>query len=288
MFTIGKVFHLTQVVDDLDEADAWYDRVFAPFRNYRGYMAEAVRVASAFCIGDHVNELVQLADVPGAHASPIGRFRARFGSRFHSIAWFVDDVGACYRTLSDHGVRTVDVAGRRIVSDEHAVEVGYIWTHPKDSYGLLEFGRSPGRFGVDPRYQAFWPTAVAYWRDVHPLGLSGPLGLTFSVSDPDGAAIFYEEVLGATRVPSDAGHAFAVGETTTVELLDKDSDPALRAFGEGIFGATFHSVDLERAAAHLAAVGVVGRRRDGDSAIVIDAEQALGATITLAATSRVT
>jgi catechol 2,3-dioxygenase-like lactoylglutathione lyase family enzyme len=281
MFAIGKVFHLTQVVDDLDEADAWYDRVFAPFRTYRGYMEEAFRVASAFCIADHVNELVQLADVPGAESSPIGRFRARFGSRLHSIAWFVDDVAAAHRTLTDHGVRIFDVTGRPVDRDEQAAELGYIWTHPRDSHGLLEFARPPGRFSLDGRFQPFWPTAVAYWRDVHPLGVTGPLGLTFSVTDFDGAAAFYEDVLGAAPVPCDAGYAFAVGESTTVELRDKQSDPRLRAFGDGIFGATFHTVDLDRAARHLAAVGVLAREHDG--ALVIDPEHALGATITLAA-----
>ena len=32
MFTIGKLFHLTHVVDDLGAVDKWYDNIFAATR----------------------------------------------------------------------------------------------------------------------------------------------------------------------------------------------------------------------------------------------------------------
>ena len=99
MFNICKLFHLTHVVDDLDTVDRWYDDVFACERFYKGYEKAAVRNASLLVIADMVMEPVQLADVPGAEQSPIGRFRARFGQHFHSIAWYVDDVVAASRAL---------------------------------------------------------------------------------------------------------------------------------------------------------------------------------------------
>ena len=37
MFTIGKLFHLTHVVDDLEAVDRWYDEVFSVTRFYNGY-----------------------------------------------------------------------------------------------------------------------------------------------------------------------------------------------------------------------------------------------------------
>jgi hypothetical protein len=36
MFRIGKLFHLTQVVDDLERVDRWHDDVFAAERFYHG------------------------------------------------------------------------------------------------------------------------------------------------------------------------------------------------------------------------------------------------------------
>src|SRR5437899_2275727 len=92
MFKIGKLFHLTHVVGDLAATDTWYDEVFSVCRWYRAYMKPAVREASLLCIGDCVMEPIQLARVPGAEQSPVGKFYARFGQRFHSIAWYVEDV----------------------------------------------------------------------------------------------------------------------------------------------------------------------------------------------------
>src|SRR5947209_12967139 len=128
MFRIGKNFHLTHVVRDLDAVDRWYDRIFAVQRYYRGYMKPAVREASLVLIGDLVMEPVMLARVPDAENSPIGRFLARFGERFHSMAWYVDSVPDAYATLTEHNIRLFDLVGRRA----EPPGAGAIWTHPKD------------------------------------------------------------------------------------------------------------------------------------------------------------
>jgi hypothetical protein len=54
MFKIGKLFHLTHVVSDLNAADAWYDEIFSDCRFYRGDMKPAAREASLLTIGDCV------------------------------------------------------------------------------------------------------------------------------------------------------------------------------------------------------------------------------------------
>jgi len=43
MFKIGKLFHLTHVVSDLDAVDRWYDEIFAVTRYYHGYAKAAGR-----------------------------------------------------------------------------------------------------------------------------------------------------------------------------------------------------------------------------------------------------
>ena len=47
MFRIGKLFHLTQVVDDLERIDRWHDDVFAAERFYHGYEELAGRDAAS-------------------------------------------------------------------------------------------------------------------------------------------------------------------------------------------------------------------------------------------------
>src|ERR1700723_2041297 len=100
MAKIGKLFHLTHLVTDLDAADRWYDKVFSAQRYYRGYMKARLRDASLVCVGDLVLEPIQVAKVPGAEKSPVGKFYARFGQRFHSIAWYVDQAAGLFAPLT--------------------------------------------------------------------------------------------------------------------------------------------------------------------------------------------
>ncbi len=133
MFKIGKLFHLTHVVSDLAAADTWYDEVFSAWRFYRAYMKAAVREASLLTIGDCVMEPVQLARVPGAEQSPIGKFYARFGQRFHSIAWYVDSVEETCAALSKRNIRLYDLVGNVVKEPQGKLAV---WTHPKDTHAL--------------------------------------------------------------------------------------------------------------------------------------------------------
>ncbi|WP_326533637.1 VOC family protein [Pseudorhodoferax sp.] len=279
MFAVRKLFHLTQIVDDLDLADRWYNRLFSPCRFYRGYMKEAVRHASLLAIGDAtVVEPVQLADEPGAEQSPLGRFRARFGARLHSIAWYVDDLDSAVDTLLGHGVRLVDVAGRPIESREQAAGVKYVWTHPKDSHGPLEFARLNAEFSTDPRVQPHW--SAAYWREQHPLGIDGLLRITLATRLPEQASRFYTQVLGAREaasLPGQPGRSLQVGDDTIVDLVDAGSE-RFGAFGEGVFGMSFQVRDIARAEAFLREAGLPVVRRS-DCQLELAPQHALGATV---------
>jgi hypothetical protein len=55
-FEIGRLFHLTHVVSDLDAVDRWYDEVFSVTRFYHGYEELAGRDASLIAISDLVLE----------------------------------------------------------------------------------------------------------------------------------------------------------------------------------------------------------------------------------------
>jgi len=87
MFTIGKEFHLLHVVNDLDTVDGWYDEVFAVRRFVRNSLKAAMRKASLVLIADFVMEPAQpLRHLPGWEKSALGRFYARYGQHFHSLA----------------------------------------------------------------------------------------------------------------------------------------------------------------------------------------------------------
>lgn len=276
MFTIGKLFHLTQVVGDLDMADKWYNKIFAPCRFYRAYMPEAKRTASLLAVGNIVIEPVQPAG-PDNENSPLGKFRAKFGDRLHSIAWYVDDLEACFDILSAKGIRLVDVAGKPVTERAHVEQIRYFWTHPGDTHGLLEFSRLNPEFTTDPRFQAWW--SDDYWKNIHPLRLTGTVAITVVVADVGAAADFYATTLGSAEIAptlDDGRRAFAVGDGTIVEIVGQDTD-VTKAFGKGVLGMTFLVSELDSAERHLRQAGVPATR--SGSFLTVAPEHALGTTV---------
>ncbi len=83
MFKIGKLFHLTHVVDDLEAVDRWYDDVFSVTRFYNGYEELAGRNASLIAIGDVIMEPMMPARVENFKNPSVKRFHERFGQHFH-------------------------------------------------------------------------------------------------------------------------------------------------------------------------------------------------------------
>ena len=132
MFRIGKLFHLTQVVDDLERVDRWHDDVFAAERFYSGYEELAGRDASLVAIGDVVLEPMTPARVEPLRNPSVKRFHDRFGQHAHSIAWYVDDVQAISATLDDAGFRLFNLVGRQVKPPHKASAV---WTHPQGNAG---------------------------------------------------------------------------------------------------------------------------------------------------------
>lgn len=255
MFTIGKLFHLTHVVSNLQAMDRWYDDVFSVQRFYHQYLEEAVRDASLACIGDCVMESVQLAyHIPGAERSPIGKFYARFGQHFHSIAWYVDSIKEVWAALSRHHLHLYDITGKLVTEPErtHAV-----WTHPKETHGLLEF-ITAGSFDVhDVRLHANW--SAAFWRDQHPLGIEQTSHVTVLVRDLQAAQTLYQDILGGKLIHAEetAGQKkslfFAVGEDTIIEAAQPLSATSpegreLQQAGEGLYAVTFKTKDITQAA----------------------------------------
>ena len=254
MFKIGKLFHLTHAVNDLDACDQWYDEVFSVNRFYRGYEKLAVRDASLIAIGEVVMEPLSLAKVPDADRSPIGKFVARFGQRFHSIAWFVEDVADLADQFAKHDVRMFNLVGNPV---KVPVKPGSaIWTQPRQTHGLLEFAEIP-RFTIDARLQPGWSSG--FWRDQHPLGIERASHITVLVRDLAPAIRLYVDVLKGRliheqEIAGSRKSAFiAVGEDTVVEAAQPLSATSpegrdLEQNGDSIYGVTFKTRNLKRAA----------------------------------------
>lgn len=256
MFKIGKLFHLTHVVSDLAAADQWYDEVFAVTRYYRGYERLAGRDASLIAIGDVIMEPMMPARVANLQNQSVKKFHDRFGQHFHSIAWYVDNVQEISSQLDRNGLRLFNIAGKQVKPCDESFA---IWTHPKDTYGQLEFA-VVGKYTIDPRLQPAWSNS--YWRQQHPLGIERASHITVLVRDLPRAKRLYCDILGGKLIHEEesAGRkrsAFvAVGEDTVVELAQPLSTASpegreMELNGEGIYSVTFATRDLARADAFL-------------------------------------
>ena len=194
MFRIGKLFHVTQVVSDLDVVDKWYDSVFAVTRFYHGYAKAAGREASLIAIGEVIMEPMTPARVDNLRNQSVKKFHDRFGQHLHSIAWYVDDVQEISVHLEQHRLRLFDVTGRPVMPPKEKFAV---WTHPKETHGQLEFAVI-GSNTIDPRLQPAWSNE--FWRERHPLGIEHASHITAVVKDVSVAKRFYCEVLGAKLI----------------------------------------------------------------------------------------
>ena len=283
MFKIGKLFHLTHVVSDLAAVDQWYDEVFAVTRYYRGYEKLAGRDASLIAIGEVIMEPMMPARVANLQNQSVKKFHDRFGQHFHSIAWYVDDVREISAQLDRNGQRLFNIVGKQVKPGEESFA---IWTHPKDTYGQLEFA-AIGKYTIDPRLQPAWSNT--FWQHQHPLGIERASHITVVVRDLPNAKRLYCDILGGKPIHEEVTasrkrSAFvAVGEDTVVELAQPLSQTSpegreMETNGEGIYSVTFTTRDLTRANAFLKSKQLKPEP-DGTESIMLGKDQAFGMVV---------
>jgi len=283
MFKIGKLFHLTHVVSDLDAVDRWYDDIFSVTRFYRGYERLAGRDASLIAIGDVVMEPMMPARQDKLQNESVKKFHDRFGQHFHSIAWYVDDVEAISTALDKQGLRLYNIVGKT-VKPPHGMFA--VWTHPRESHGQLEFALV-GNYTIDPRLQPNWTNT--FWSAQHPLGIERASHITAVVRDLPAAKRLYCDTLGGKlmceeEVTDRKKSAFvAVGEDTVVELAQPLSSASpegrdMEQNGEGIYAITFKTKSVKRAQDFLESKHQ-SPAADGADTIVLGKEQAFGMVV---------
>ena len=291
--TVGKLFHVAHITENLAPLDDWYDRVFAPVRGVMDgeYGEREPRMGSLLVIGDAVIEAMSPSAEPEAAAMPIGRFQARFGRHFHSVAWFCDDVRQEWDRLQGYGIRVLQPGGLT----DPPPEEGDIYTHPKDTVTQLEFfqpqavygdPKGPGPF-KDPRFKPGWKER---WQSSpNPLGIERLCYVTIVVPDLEQATTLYCEGVGASLIFEGTSELtrtrstyLRLGPETVIELAhpteaDGLAGKELAAYPGGMCHAMAFTVeDLDQVAAHLADAGVAVLSRD-ETTIIADPDDSYGA-----------
>jgi catechol 2,3-dioxygenase-like lactoylglutathione lyase family enzyme len=268
---IGDLFHVVHVVDDLSLTEAWYDATFAPtymFRHHESALDQ--RTASLMLFADFPPEPMTPFPNAAGLAGNIGRFRARFGERFHSIAFYSDEVEAAYERFRSSGIRVIGDGGADL---DGPPQRGAIYTNPRDTFGLIELmePRRAGKGGApvgDTLGECYDPRLLGthradQWEKEHPLGIRRTSQLTVLVDDLEAATRLYVDVLeGAPFYErhEEADQIFVfVGTETVVELRKpaagtEEADHLLREGGM-IWSVTLLVTDLDRAAHHLEDTG---------------------------------
>ena len=284
MASIDNLFHVIHVVDDVEGVDEWYENIFGGRRIFwRQFSKHELRDASMMVFSDCVIEVMSPSNVEGAQDKPVGRFHGRFGQRLHSIAFFVTGLPELFERLRARDIPLYGDGGGRI---ERPPERGAIYTHPRQTYGQLEFMERIGD-ARDPRFQPGW--APGYWRDEHPLGLERMSHLTVVVRDLDQAKEFYGGLLegkllheGSSRLAANSAF-FQVSPDTIVELArpsngDSLAAQDLEANGQMLHAVTFKVKDLDQAGRHLEGLGVKANPL-GSEALEVGPDQAFGARL---------
>jgi catechol 2,3-dioxygenase-like lactoylglutathione lyase family enzyme len=277
---IREFFHLMQIVDDFDDAEGRYQALLAP-QVYapKRWSDFDLRWASLANIGpDFVLEIMEPSKQTEHLSSPLPKFYARHGEHLHSMAWFVDDddMTTLMERMRAWGVRVITpYEGRSESADPEPMQT--FFTHPKDTFGQMEFQSLSSDGHRDPHLGPDW--SGAFWQDEHPLGLERMSHITTVVGDLDRASAFYEEVLDAPAFHREDGpdrrSAFVmVGSEAVVELAQPTAATGrlgqdLADHGELPHAVTFKVADLAAVEKHLGAIGM-GVAERADTTLVVE------------------
>ena len=100
-FRIGKLFHLTPLVDDLADAEFFFDSVFSPLCIMRNYSPHWHRDAAIYVIAEtSIEPMQRYRPRDGEAGTSWFRYLDRFGPHVHNIAFYVDDAPALDRRLT--------------------------------------------------------------------------------------------------------------------------------------------------------------------------------------------
>jgi methylmalonyl-CoA/ethylmalonyl-CoA epimerase len=123
-----SVDHIGFAVRDIDEAIAFYTRMFDVSAWERVAMPERHMAAASTRIGDTLLELI----APTSDQASFAKYLQERGPSMHHIAYRVDDIGAALAEVSARGIQLIDQAPR---PGMHNTLTAFL--HPKSTLGVL-------------------------------------------------------------------------------------------------------------------------------------------------------
>ena len=237
-----RVNHINVVLEDYDATVEHFERVFGGRLVLD--LPQATWHACLMDVGRVIFELFMPTEF---------FLHSRYGPHYLGIEHQVEDLDAARQLLAERGIRV-------------ARELGVaLHTHPSDCHGVsLELWT--GYFHDNDEMLTAKMEPASYWRDEHPLGLTGLQGYTVAVTDlpralEDFQAVFVSEVVYAEARPAVAGTAVGLRIADAVlELVAPDGDGPLQRHlldhGEGIRSTVFGVRDLEQARRYFEGRGV--------------------------------
>ena len=115
-------------VEDLDAAQATYERLFGAEVEHRATVEEQGVRAVSLRIGEGRVELLE----PLGQDTPVGRFLAKRGPGMHHVAYEVSDLDATLAELAGAGADLIDEQPREGL---FGLEVAFV--HPDSVHGVL-------------------------------------------------------------------------------------------------------------------------------------------------------
>ena len=125
---LSHIEHIGIAVISLDEVIPFYEKVLG----LKCYAIEEVKdqkVKTAFFkVGQTKIELLESTDPEG----PIGKFIEKRGQGVHHIAFAVNEIEQCLKSVEENGVRLIDKVPRR---GAEGLDIAFL--HPKLTFGVL-------------------------------------------------------------------------------------------------------------------------------------------------------
>jgi hypothetical protein len=192
-----------------------------------------------------------------------GRLLEKYGDHYIGIEYGVPDVGEARRVCEQRDVRIINDQG------------DMFFTYPGSSFGV-SFELWAGNFGQHAQ-------PASYWKDEHPLALTGLARLSLAVHSVEDAVSRLQDLAGVPRIsevtrnPGAArGVSVEVGDMVWEFLEPTGDGPVadyLEKYGERIRSSVFRTTDLAKVEKHLTQQGFDLIPGDADGALAIDPSQ---------------
>jgi len=258
-----RVNHLNSVMENFDEGVAQLQEM-----HDADFLVDLPNATFHACLVE-VGRMIIETFVPGEWL-----LASKYGPHWLGIEYQAD-MDQVRAAVADHGMRIVRDIGLAL------------HTHPDDGFGVA-FEFYSGSF-----HDNTWETrggdtmrSVEFWRDEHPLALTGLKAWTLAVHDLDAGARFIESFLSGERVyevDRPAAGARAVGlqvADSLVEVLAPTGEGPvsayLRRYGHGIYSAVLGTRDIGAVRDWYAGKGVSLVAGTADGALMIPGAANLG------------